>query len=1367
MRRITPSGRLGRAMFTAILAIVLCSYLKAQTTDRVKKELFQEVHTLLKKAEAENLKLVAPESYTKGIKAYQEASDAYNKGEKIKTIQELLDEAISNLENGFQSAKVSRVALEDALKIRNQMKSIIIPERVRSDYTSAEQYYLETAVLAERGDVRAVRNRFSKLRERYMEVAIKAVKEGSLKNAENALDASKSKLGNQYKSAKSELKNVEEWINDAKDLPYEIDEFARTAEAKIDDIVNILYPDYYQNLPDTLMMGGYTLLVVSYENKGIYDFETGNVTGLNGLAEFSYACGALVLTPLPGLGQVTKVDFEVVNRVIFPERQIQLDEAYKINPKITLGEIMTMPLRLESSARADIIRAKEDLFGSLMISKGDIRVRFQDLAFTPSGSITTGNVIAGSAIYPTTPPKPEIPAQISVSGFTVNIDSLTITTSGAIAEAYLVLPASLFGANSCGDGIIHLGQVSIAPDCQLYKEMPDSLFGPYHVGNTGIVIQGQGVTVDLSDTQSPTGKAVGWRGVLLHDGQTVSEPTGTVMSNTGYAKAEYIFSDGEVSTAGLEVRLKLNGSYQFKPINPVDYLIGFDVGSLEIQESQVVSGKLGPGTIYLPTLSVCAAGSPGTQLLVSYTQLEVFKNMDIGGPVQLNSSADIGWGELTHAGNEMIAWEGGADKGYLYLHAGPLPSFSPDQNIQFIDFKLPWNPADAITCLDTTDINGVVFQNLEKMIIYSENVPGGISNPIHILNPVTCWLRVGHRGVDGECIALESLIKLDVGNDTQAGYEGNQPFKATILTSKKQRGITVQYAASGVYDSEINGFVDIPDPSGLDSLCFSDMEFTSTANLVGGDINLPVDGDTLEYWKVAIVPTGDPEQAGVISARTGRLVFTAAGISESVHFKQPFKLTWGEILADGNLGELYIDYNDYGQRFDDITFSPHYMDLSRYIAGNKDGYLATCGTAHINWFGTVFVNIQDARNDGNYSEPFYGRNVTVPKKAIDLTCEPTDLAMHGKWEDGLGKRLSEFDFLDMNMDYNTAAQNGFIGSGTAELSILHSDGLKATIEIHGDTIDICMSATETHDVDFSLASRLASIGHISGCVRITGPQMTRMSIHGYIEASATTGMDAFLTPKAAYYTEVMISVTPNEAIFATSGDMYLTVAASTVDVSGSIYIKNDFTRGSTEGEVIGRIDCNSVIGGMDGEGQLTWYADMTSQYVQGKMSLHILSWIGGAGLEGGFFLGNQCPKSKAWILYAGGEKFGISDGLLPPELTGFYGYGQLSFSVQWYVFGGGVEIYAGLGCFVDIPTGETPAFGIPGFPYILGSTGVYVHGEILGGLVSASAWGDLTLLGPVPLYFEGSFGLRGCVLWVLCASVEVTAGLDSDGFYIH
>ena len=76
-------------------------------------------------------------------------------------------------------------------------------------------------------------------------------------------------------------------------------------------------------------------------------------------------------------------------------------------------------------------------------------------------------------------------------------------------------------------------------------------------------------------------------------------------------------------------------------------------------------------------------------------------------------------------------------------------------------------------------------------------------------------------------------------------------------------------------------------------------------------------------------------------------------------------------------------------------------------------------------------------------------------------------------------------------------------------------------------------------------------------------------------------------------------------------------------------------------------------------------------------------------------------------------------------------------------------------------------WGMGGLPYAIGSCGIHVYGEILGGLVSASAWAQLSLRGPFPLFFEGEFGLKGCVLWVICASVSVTAGLNDNGFYLN
>jgi len=117
-----------------------------------------------------------------------------------------------------------------------------------------------------------------------------------------------------------------------------------------------------------------------------------------------------------------------------------------------------------------------------------------------------------------------------------------------------------------------------------------------------------------------------------------------------------------------------------------------------------------------------------------------------------------------------------------------------------------------------------------------------------------------------------------------------------------------------------------------------------------------------------------------------------------------------------------------------------------------------------------------------------------------------------------------------------------------------------------------------------------------------------------------------------------------------------------------------------------------------------------------------------------------------------------------------FGYGQLAFALNVAIFGGGIEIYVAMGAFQFTPppgSGLATAFTGAGLPYVVGACGVYIHGEILGGLVSASAWANLAIRGPFPIFFDGTVGLEGCVAWVFCGSVQLNAGLDATGFYLR
>ena len=99
--------------------------------------------------------------------------------------------------------------------------------------------------------------------------------------------------------------------------------------------------------------------------------------------------------------------------------------------------------------------------------------------------------------------------------------------------------------------------------------------------------------------------------------------------------------------------------------------------------------------------------------------------------------------------------------------------------------------------------------------------------------------------------------------------------------------------------------------------------------------------------------------------------------------------------------------------------------------------------------------------------------------------------------------------------------------------------------------------------------------------------------------------------------------------------------------------------------------------------------------------------------------------------------------------------------------------YAGLGGFVLSPAqvvdlGATAALSPIGLPFVVGNTGIHIWGEILGGLVGAGGWGNFNVIAPYPFSFQGTIGLEGCVAWVVCGSVDVTAGLNSEeGLFVE
>jgi len=1367
------------------LALIVCGLYAQKRSAEVIADPLRAATVALRDARHLGVDRYAPDAFAAAQKLYGSLKEQNEAGD---TDPKYLADGVSRVikllrEARARAREVRKIVAEaeDALARVARLEAVVLP---KAAVDAARGGLSEAIALAGRGFEDEARKRAGEVAAVLRRVTLEQIERQLLDRARKAIEQAAEAGGETAKAAARQLASVEAFVQRAEGERFEIDVVATEAAARLVLFDRLLYPPFFWNPPRTLRLGEFILEVERYESRR-WDFDRGLIVGASGTAWTRFDCqGPWGLGPLLPELDLTLVErrLRVVNVVRNPAAEIAVDEARVLDPELLAGEWVDLrvPVQLTvddpitATSLADATTLPVLNLGELLIRRqGRLKVRFEGLEIQPTILPDFAVVLEGSARYPTAPPMPGL-LVLRIAGHRLHVGSLDLRPSGTTARGELELPDSIVNASVCEPARIPLGEFAITPACQFRKELPSDEFGPW-VTELGIQIKGSGIVADFSRTWSWPGwtgppQPPIWRGVVLERGESVPAPSGTVLANDGYLKAAYAFRQATVTGSGMSARFALTAPYRFTSVRPFGYEIRTPGGWLEMRASAISKGRFLNGEIIFPKLATTT--EPGGPVVARYEALTVQSDRDLLGPIV--PPKKMYWGELTGTSPTVRAYaaELHDENAWFYLGAAPRTAFWPFDTGGFLAPTL--HPAG--TQLEALGLEGATLMALEKFTVFTPDTNGG--RPIELTpDSGPTWLNVAAAGVHGEIVieAVASPQPLGLGDPASPHYVGPQSFVTTLLNSRQRRPpIAFQFSDSSVYDSDVHGTIELDEPARIPRLEFADMQFTSTAHNAGGkvDLSTPV---KLDYWGLGLVQKPGMSSAGVVSVKTGQIILTAAGLSEPRHFGEPLYLSWGELLASGELGRLFCDYDSSGQSFDGFPYTTEAVALSPFDPNDKAkerAFLKTGGTAHFDFFGANYLNIEDFNNTAMTGAPFDGRRVEFASDTAS-GIRPTDTTISRDWSGAFGQ-------LEFEIRYDDADQDGLVGDGEVGLEFIHDGPMASSIVMSSERSCFTVNETDRHDFTLGPVSHFGSMSRIAGCGCIQAGQLERLVLSAELER--TGNVNVLL--RSAAYGKLQYSLTPTVSELLVNGAFYISVVVGgDLEATGRARFTVDRRANFVEGDIEGMFGAASLLsGGLRAEGQLAWHlgsgvAGDDYQSLQGRLAVQVMARVGGSAEEGAFYVGVNAPKTEAWVLQDADSRFKLNMEPLPARLTGVYGYVRTTKSLNRWVLSGGVELYAGMGGFVLTPP-QVRDLGAqlsglelglaPKLPFVVGNLGIHVWGKIIGGAVSAGAWGDFNIIAPYPFGFEGTLGLEGCVLWAFCGSVDVTCGLNSaEGFYLE
>lgn len=205
-------------LLSVMLGVTATSYGRQAQDEKVYQQIFGKTQEKFGQAKTAQADILAPEAFGRALKKYNEAREDFKRGRALADINKKLAEISVDLEAAVKSANLGKVALEKALRAREDALKAEAEQNAAEKFALADKTFGEATRRVEAGDVNTAQKKGDEAEQLFREAELHAIKNSVIGGVRNQITQAKAAkmdrlAPDSYRKAEALLAEAEKILN--------------------------------------------------------------------------------------------------------------------------------------------------------------------------------------------------------------------------------------------------------------------------------------------------------------------------------------------------------------------------------------------------------------------------------------------------------------------------------------------------------------------------------------------------------------------------------------------------------------------------------------------------------------------------------------------------------------------------------------------------------------------------------------------------------------------------------------------------------------------------------------------------------------------------------------------------------------------------------------------------------------------------------------------------------------------------------------------------------------------------------------------------------------------------------------------------